>query len=175
MSQQPVLTSETKPATKNGLTAGLILVGIGVGLLLFQIVDLAMYIPLLLGVIFLVAGIATRKAGLLVPGGIIGGVGLGVLSTLSAWFFPTDSVESGAVFLLFFSLGWFSITLLSKIFTSETQTWALIPGAIMAVIGGLILLGEQGLRVLEFAGRYWPVILVIIGGRILWSWWKDRK
>ncbi len=175
MSAQNVNTPEQKSTGKHSLAAGLILVAIGSGLLLFQILDLPMIFPLVLGVIFLAAGILTRSAGLIIPGGIISGVGLGTLATTQAWFFPMDSTQSGGLFLLLFSAGWFSITLFSKIFTAETQTWALIPGAILAIIGGLVLMGERGLTILELVGTYWPLILVVIGASILIGWWKERR
>jgi hypothetical protein len=176
MTEQNVMTNNGKKTdAKGGLTAGIILITIGLGLLFFNIIDIGMYFPLALGLVFLIAGIATGKAGLLIPGGIIGGVGLGTISTVSAWFFPTNSVESGGVFLLFFSLGWFLIALLSKLFTRETQTWALIPGGIMAAIGALVLMGETGTTILMWIGKFWPIILVIIGVSILIGWWKDRK
>jgi len=175
MSQQNTLSTKNKGEVKNTLIAGLILMGIGIGLLLLQFTDLAMYIPLLIGTIFLVAGIISRKAGLLIPGGIVSGVGIGALSIVQGWLFPTDSVESGGVFLLFFSLGWFLIPLLSRIFTNETNIWALIPGSILAAIGGLILLGQQGLRILELAGKFWPIILVVIGAAMLLGLWRERK
>jgi len=174
MSEHNLSISENKPA-KNGLTAGVILVIIGLGMLLFQLIDRPLLFPLVLGSVFLAAGIITRKAGLLIPGGIIGGVGLGALLTQTSWLYPAGSVESGGVFLIAFSLGWFLITLLSKLFTSETQTWALIPGAIIAAIGGLVLMGQTGLGILEAAGRFWPVILVIIGLKIIYEWWKEQK
>ncbi len=174
MSDQNLIVSENK-STKNGLTAGVILIVIGLGMLLFQLIDQPLLFPLALGTVFLAAGIVTRKAGLLVPGGIIGGVGLGALFIETGWLYPTGSVESGGVFLIAFSMGWFLITLLSKLFTSETQTWALIPGGIIAAIGGLVLMGQTGLGILEVAGRFWPVILVVIGLRIIYGWWKERK
>jgi hypothetical protein len=176
MTEQNLNNAQTqKTDSKGALTAGIILVTIGLGLLIFNTLNVGMYFPLALGLVFLVAGIATRSAGLLIPGGIIGGVGLGAISTVSGWFFPTNSVESGGVFLLFFSLGWFLITLLSKFFTTETQTWALIPGGIMAAIGGLVLMGERGTNILMVVGQYWPVVLVIIGASILIRWWRERK
>lgn len=175
MSENHAVTSAAPTTARKGLTGGLILIGIGGGLLLAQLTNTAMYVPLLAGAIFLAAGILTRKAGLLVPGGIISGVGLGALSTQMAWFYPTNSVESGGIFLLFFSLGFLSITLLSRVFTSEPNNWALIPGLALAAIGGLVLMGEQGVRILEIAGRFWPVILVVIGVGMLFGWWNERK
>ena len=175
MSELNVNTTEQKSTKKHSLAAGLVLVAIGAGLLLFQIFDLPMFFPLVLGAIFLAAGIITRSAGLLIPGGIISGVGLAILATMGGWFFPMNSQESGGLFLLLFSVGWFSITLLSKLFTAETQTWALIPGAILAAIGGLVLAGERGVAILKLVGTYWPLILVVIGASILIGWWKERK
>jgi hypothetical protein len=175
MSAQNVESTGTKTSGKHSLSAGLILVGIGLGLLAFQVFGLQILFPLVLGAIFLAAGIVTRKAGLIIPGGIISGAGLGTLATVQGWYFPTNSEQAGGLFLLLFSLGWFSITLLSKLFTSETQTWALIPGAILAAIGGLVLMGERGISILELVGTYWPLILVAIGASILIGWWKERK
>jgi hypothetical protein len=176
MSEQNVINTQSKNTdTKGALTAGIILVTIGLGLLIFNTFDIGMYFPLALGLVFLIAGIVTRNAGLLIPGGIIGGVGLGTISTVNGWFFPTNSVESGGVFLLFFALGWFLITLLSKLFTSDTQTWSMIPGSVMVVIGGLVLMGERGTNILMMMGKYWPVVLVVIGASILIGWWRDRK
>lgn len=173
MSEQTANT--TTNSKKGSLTGGLILVGIGVGLLLSQLTHLEWLFPLALGLAFLIAGIMTRKAGLIIPGGIIGGVGLGVIAVDNAWFAPENSTASGGVFLLAFSIGWFLITVLSKLFTDETQIWALIPGGIMALIGTLVLMGEMGLKILEQIGFFWPVILIVIGLAILFGWWKERR
>lgn len=175
MSVPNVNNTQQKSSEKHSLAGGLILIAIGAGLMLFQILDLPMLFPLVLGGIFLAAGIITRSAGLLIPGGIISGVGLGTLATVQDWLFPMGSEQSGGLFLLLFSVGWFLITLLSKLFTSETQTWALIPGAILAAIGGLVLMGELGLAILQWVSTFWPLILVIIGGSILIGWWKEHK
>lgn len=175
MSQQSVMSQENKASSRSGLASGLILVGIGMALLLFQVINLTMFFPLVLGLIFLASGILSHRAGLLIPGGIISGVGLGALAAQSAWFYPTNSVETGGIVLLSFALGWFSIPLLSRLFTKETHTWALIPGAVMAIVGGLVLMGSAGLRILEIGGKFWPIVLVIIGLGILVNWWKERK
>ena len=175
MSEQNLVNNETKQSAKGNLTTGIILIAIGVGLLVFRLISLEGIFPLVLGLGFTLAGILKRSAGLLIPGGIIGGAGLGILVMENNWLAPMGSVAGGGVFLLVMSLGWFGITLLSKLFTNETQVWALFPGAGMALIGGLVLMGEQGLKVLEVIGTYWPLILVAIGLRILYGWWKGRS
>ncbi len=164
-----------KPAAKNGLTAGIILIGLGLGMLVSHWLSLDLFLPLGLGLIFTIAGILRRKAGLLIPGGIIGGTGLAILVMENNWLAPMGSVAGGGVFLLVMSLGWFGITLFSKVFTDDLQVWPLFPGAGMALIGGLVLMGEKGLKILEILGTYWPLALVAVGISILYRWWKDRK
>ncbi|NJN44998.1 MAG: hypothetical protein HC806_09955 [Anaerolineae bacterium] len=117
-----------------------------------------------LAVIFLLWGIVTRSGGLLIPGGILAGIGTGVwlMSTL-----PLEGSGQAGVFLLSFAGGWGLITLLSAIFTDETQWWALIPGGIMTLIGGALMAGGVALDILSLAGRFWPVILIVIGISVL--------
>jgi hypothetical protein len=176
MTVQQINTTTEKPADRKGiLTGGVILITIGLGLLLFKWIALEMYFPLLLGLIFVMAGIVNRNAGFMIPGGIVGGVGLGVLAVESGWFAAQGTQESGGMFLLAMSIGWFAIILLTKLFTSETQVWPVFPGAAMALIGGLILLGESGLHILEMLGTYWPLILVAVGLSLLYKWWKSAR
>ncbi len=67
-------------------------------------------VPLLLGVIFIGWSIVVREWGLLVPGGILTGIGTGILLTRSTDF--SRAGESG-LFLLSFAGGWLLITLIS--------------------------------------------------------------
>ncbi len=174
MSEQNFVVTTDKPARKNGLTAGIILIVIGLGLLVSRWLPIDYLFPLALGLGFIVAGIARRSAGLLIPGGIIGGAGLATLVMENNWFAPMGSVVSGGVFLITMSLGWFAIIVLSRFFTAEPQTWPIFPGLAMALIGALVLMGERGLQILEIAGIYWPLILVVIGLSILYRSWKER-
>ncbi|MFN2164310.1 MAG: hypothetical protein ACK2UN_19750, partial [Candidatus Promineifilaceae bacterium] len=63
---------------------GLFLIGLGLLFLLNQFTDLpglenvAIYFVLVLGIIFLAWGVLSREAGLMVPGGILTGIGLGI-------------------------------------------------------------------------------------------------
>lgn len=117
-----------------------------------------------LALIFLVWGIINRSAGLLVPGGILAGIGTGawLVSTLSL-----TEAQQGSVFLLSFAGGWLLITVLSALFTSCTMWWPLIPGGIMALIGSALLAGGVALDMLALAGRFWPVIFIILGISVL--------
>jgi hypothetical protein len=115
-----------------------------------------------LGGLFLIAGIIGRQVGFIIPGGVLTGIGLGLIFTQNPQAAGTETAQGG-VFFIGFALGWFLITVLSKLFTSETQWWALIPGVIMALLGGALMLGGAALNVLEFVGRWWPLLLVALG------------
>jgi hypothetical protein len=115
-----------------------------------------------LALVFLVWGILTRSGGLLIPGGILGGIAVGI-NLMSVY----DGDAEAGVFLLSFAGGWGLITLLSAIFTDEPQWWALIPGAVMALIGAALFFGGFALTLLGYLEKGWPLILIAIGVFIL--------
>ena len=127
-------TQDTQPlARRNNLGVGVGLIAIGAVLLLGNIFELGIFLVLLLGLVFIAWGIVTRTAGLLIPGGILSGIGTGIAL---AQLLPVANDDlNGGIFLLSFAAGWFSIVVLSRLFTREPQWWALIPGGIMSGIG----------------------------------------
>jgi dipeptide/tripeptide permease len=154
---------------REAVVGGALLVAIGVLVLLAQNIkseDLGLLFLPALGGLFLIAGIIGRQAGFIIPGGILTGIGLGAMLTQNPAMAPTETAQGG-VFFIGFALGWFLIPVLTKLFTHETHWWALIPGTIMALIGGALLLGGAALNVLEFVGRWWPLILVALGLTII--------
>lgn len=153
---------------RNRIIGGVALVLFGLIALVAQFIDLE-WVGLLilpaLSLIFLAWGIITRQSGLFIPAGILGGIGAGTL-LITSGFDWTDDAEGG-VFLLAFALGWVAIPILSTIFTDENHWWALIPAAILGLVGAALLFGGVAFSALELAGRFWPVILIIIGFVIL--------
>jgi len=115
-----------------------------------------------LGVVFLTAGIATREAGWIIPGGILSGIGAGI-ALVDGPLTGLVPGDEGGLFMLAFAGGWFLITLLTGLFTDETHWWALIPGGIMALIGLAAGYGSIFAWTLEALGRVWPIALIVVG------------
>jgi hypothetical protein len=147
----------------NRWVRGVALILLGLVFLAGQLYDLPsfgqLFIPVL-GLVFLVWGIFTRSSGLLIPGGILAGIGTGVylMQTL-----PLEDSAEGGVFLVSFGAGFGLITLLSLLFTPEKHWWALWPGGIMGLVGAMLLTGGAALDVLSFIGTYWPVAIILQG------------
>jgi hypothetical protein len=85
-----------------------------------------------LGILCIFASIHTCNSALLIPGGLLSGVGLGGLLTAGPFQIVTGDLAV-SLFLLTCALGWFSIALFSRLFMRHTQWWAIIPGGMMAL------------------------------------------
>lgn len=157
---------------KNNSVSGLFLMGLGLILLVGQFVqfDLPESLGLLLvpalGAIFLVWGSVTRNGGLVIPGGILSGVGWGAYA-IEGPFAIWQGDSEGGVFLIFLGLGFGLITLVTAVFTDKTHWWALIPGSIIAFVGLAILFGGAMLTLLTWVGKLWPLALILLGISIL--------
>jgi len=143
---------------------------VALGLLLFAEqflrVDLAWLLLPGLALVFLAAGIASRRAGFLVPGSILGGLSLGILGTL----YPFQNLAEpaqGGLFLLALAAGFAFITPLTALVMGRAHWWALLVAALVGLVGGALFAGEIGLRALELVGKAWPVVLVAIGAGLI--------
>ena len=140
------------------LTAGAILIVVGMILLASQLVEgLADHVwTLLIGGLF-VAGYFYRRAyGLLIPGCILLGIGLGNLGEGSILQFGDfDSIALG--------LGFVAIFLIDTLYRGRSHWWPLIPGGVLLVSG--LAEGSQAFEDLLTVG--WPAILILIGLIIL--------
>ena len=154
-------TLEKKINTRRNhrIAGGVVLILFGAATLLQRWIEISNTIVLLLGLGMLVWGSVSHRTGWIIPGGVLTGIGLGILAMQGPWQFP-DAIQNG-IFLLCFALGWFLITLLTSLFTC-TQWWALIPGGIMALIGGSILVTNGAIR-WENLNLVYAFILIAIG------------
>ncbi len=149
------------------LLTGVMLVLLGLFALVAQFVNLGSWVLPGLGVLFLAWGLSARQVGLLIPGGILLGLGVGTWLTTLPFAAHSDRLQGG-VFLLAFGLGWGLIPLLAATLRRRMR-WPLIPGGVLALIGLALLAGGPALNALAWAGKLWPLIFVALGLRILWK------
>jgi hypothetical protein len=146
---------------------GALLLGIGLLALLVNIASFDVFGLLVLpaiGLFFLVWAFYTRRVGLVIPGCILTGLGIGLL--LSQRLVGLAGEYTGAVIVLGLAGGFAGIALIAPFF-GERALWSLIPGGIIGLVGVLLLIGGDALRWLELLGTLWPLILVAIGLYIL--------
>lgn len=150
------------------LVGAAILIGLGLLFLLMNFapsLDLGQLVLIGLGGVFLVAAFLTRSPGLVIPGCILSGIGVGVwlIGSGPAW----EGLDNGAVILICMGVGFAAIMPLTRLVGGQPHWWPLIPGGILGGIGLLMTFGEAGLSLLEQIGRFWPVVLILIGLFIL--------
>ncbi len=154
----------------------MIIIGIGAFFLLAQFIpDIGRWIPLLIGLVFLAAFLPQREYGLLIPGCIITGVGVGVVLTGIV-----GDPWSGTAVLFSLAGGFIAIWVVSVLLrrvdrdwprgTSRDAVravwWPLIPGGILALVG-VIVLTETGFD--SDLLRWWPLLLIGVGIVVLVS------
>lgn len=149
-------------AQRNQLLPGLILIGLGVLFLLARTTTLSGWIVLAgLGVIFIAAYLSSRSYGLLIPGCILLGLGLGDAAGLS-------NLGLGLGFIAIFAVD-------TLVRGRMSHWWPLIPGVIIAGDAALNanIAGVGSVRsvVLE----WWPLLLILIGVLVLVRTMSGRR
>lgn len=126
------------------------------------IFDFVFYIPLSLGLAFLVWGWKRRKIGLIIPGCILSTVGPGISLAWAKAADPQGLIETG-VMLVWFALGWILITVFSRILYKKFIWWPLIPGGVLAMVGWGLYIGGNPSNALGFVGNTGSIGLIIFG------------
>jgi hypothetical protein len=151
------------------LIPGLVLIVLGIAFLLVQYFEFgpALFL-ILLGLVFLIPYALTRSYGLLVPGCIVAGVGLGLA-------FDRPPLGTAIAVPLGLGLGFIAIFVLQLIVARQSHWWPLIPGGLLVLVG--IAEGVPQAQVLIEKG--WPLILVLVGLLILagqfWNPNRERR
>ena len=143
-----------KKSEKGKLVAGLILIILGLSIsgLKFYLGFQQNSFMLLLGGLFIAAYFYKDAYGLLIPGCILAGLGLGSFGHGFFWNFPHFSTLGLGVGFI----GIFVIDLLNK---GKTHWWPLIPGGVLLLTG----LSFKPFSIWHFFNIGWPVVLIIIG------------
>jgi hypothetical protein len=155
---------------RNTIAAGLGLIALGALFLLVQVfenVDVDILILPAMGVIFLAWGLLARQVGLLVPGGILGGLGVAIVLVDNV-FTDLNGDAEGGIFVLAIAAGFILVWLLGTLVLRQTSWWALIPAAFMGLIGAALMIGGQAIEALDLLNYFWPLALIVGGVAILW-------
>jgi hypothetical protein len=127
-----------------------------------RVVDFFFAILIGLSLALLLWGSRNRLLGLIIPGGILLGIGLGLFM---AWGRggESSSLARTGIMLVWFALGWGCITLLARILFNRFIWWPLIPGGVLFMVGlGLYLGGNPG-NAVGFIRNTGSIGLVIFG------------
>ena len=146
----------TRP-DRQKFTAGVVLVLIGLGFFLVQRLESIgnEVIMLIIGAAFLVAYFYQKAYGLLVPAGILLGLGVGALLHDRYWW-ANEGTQLGL------GVGFLSIYVIARLYQRESHWWPLIPGVILILIGV-----PKTALIFRFLFDNWPLILVAIGLLVL--------
>ncbi|RLI62990.1 MAG: hypothetical protein DRO88_10965 [Promethearchaeia archaeon] len=143
-----------KNERKGQIIAGIILILVGLsisGLRLFIGFHQNSFM-LLLGGLFIAAYFYKDSYGLLIPGCLITGLGLGSFTYGFFWRFPLLNT-------LGLGVGFIGIYVIDRLNKGKTEWWPLIPGGILTVIG----LSSSPFNLWRFFNIGWPVILIALG------------
>jgi hypothetical protein len=158
-------------SNRGGIVGGLILILLGLGFLVQQAFPdyFSGWLFLVgLALIFLVAYIATRQYGYLIPGCILMGLGIPlavvqIQTSQMGWYVSSLSLDEGGLVVLGLGLGFVAIYVIDLLVSRGRPGgwWPLIPGGIVTLAGLAIL--SQNEQWLDSIGMWWPVIFIIIG------------
>jgi hypothetical protein len=131
---------------------------VALGIFLFVVIQTGVggeAVPLLIGAAFLISYAVTRNYGLLVPGGILTGLGVGIVAAVG------PGPDAGPVLGL--GLGFISIAVISLLARDPARHWwPLIPGGILTVIGLNAIPATR-----ELAALVVPAALIVAGAALL--------
>ena len=137
-----------------GLTVGAVLVTIGALLLAgrFSAVVAAGGAPLIIGAGCLVWWVLDGNYALLLPAGVLTGIGAGLMLGSAGFYGNPVALGLGAGFLAIYALD-------AVRFRGRTAWWPLVPGTALVIVG--LLENTSGWAAVGSPG--WPLFLIIIG------------
>lgn len=144
--------------------AGVVLVLVGLGFYLVQRFEAigSEVIMLIIGGAFLVAYFYQKAYSLLVPAGILLGLGTGALLHDRFWW-ANEGTQLGL------GIGFLSIYVIDRLYQRQNSWWPLIPGTILVIIGI-----PKTAMVLRFLRDNWALMLIAIGLLVLIGAFRRR-
>ena len=161
-------SSKSERRGRDTMVGGVVLVGLGVLLLVGQLVpDVSRYVALVIGLGLLALFVVRRDYGLLVGGGIVTGVGAGILAATMA-----SGTTAGALFMICLGSGFLGVLLVSYLLRlPERHWWPVVPGLILTGIGLALAVGGTAVELID----YWPVVLIVIGVLMIGAWFLGSR
>ena len=121
------------------------------------------YVLLLLGVVFLGAYLWQRRYRLMVPAGVLMGLGVGRLFDENLASFAEGSQ-------LGLGLGFLAIYLVPLLYQRKSHWWPLIPGGVL-----ILSAFESTENIARYLFDHWPLALVAAGALLVVLGWIDRE
>jgi hypothetical protein len=133
---------------------GAVLIAVGLVLFILQMTTgITVSLMLLVGgIAFLAAYFNKKSYGLLMPGCILIGIGLGRLDDEYIGFFRDPT-------FVWLGIGFLAIFVIDRFHRGAAGWWPLIPGCILLFMG----LEPGGMSIGELFSKGWPLALIIIG------------
>lgn len=120
-----------------------------------------------LGIMFLVGAFMRRISGLLIPGSILMGLGVGTFLQQTLYASASDTAR-GAIVVLGLAIGFLAIMPLMQVMEKRFYWWPVIPGGILLIVGIALMAGTAGVAFLQTLGILWPFALIAAGAYLLW-------
>ena len=127
-----------------------------------RVVDFFGYLLAGTGIFLLLWGLFAHIFGLIIPGCILSGVGIGLYQ---AWGASADlnALARTGIMLVIFALGWGMITVFSRPIVQQFVWWPLIPGGVLAITGYGLYIGGAPNSAINFIGNTGSIGLILLG------------
>lgn len=160
-------TSSVSSPGKRRVAGGVLLLIAGWALLdRYTNFNAQLAVPLLLGVIFTGWSLVAREWGLLVPGGILSGLGLGIVLQRST---DLSRAADSGMFLLSFAGGWLLITVLSATAFKRRVLWPLIPATVLCLLAGAQIAGTGFRQGMRYVQDFWPWAVLVLAAWLIFT------
>ena len=125
-------------------------------------IDFFSYIVSGIGISMLIWGLVAHSFGLIIPGSILSGIGVGIYQ---AWGSNTDlnGLARTGIMLVIFAIGWGMITVLSRAIAQKFIWWPLIPAGVMGITGYGLYIGGSPNSAVNFIGNTGSIGLILLG------------
>ena len=121
------------------------------------------YLLLVIGLVFLGAYLSQKRYGLMVPAGVLMGLGVGRLIDKNlTGFAEGDQLGLG--------LGFLAVFFVPLVYQRKSHWWPLIPGGVL-----ILSAFESTENIARYLFDHWPLALVAVGALLVVLAWMDRE